>query len=94
MHARDICFMPENQVLNIYQGISTNRKIAWAAACQAPREEHTGHRKRQIQAEQMYPLFAKCIDEIKQQFHVQVKPIESDDEKKRRCFRTFQQNHQ
>jgi predicted nuclease with TOPRIM domain len=80
----DICFMPENQVFNRYQGIvcliSTNRKIAWATAYRAPRDGMTGHRKRRIRAEQMYPLLAQCIDEMERRFHIEVKQIESDDE--------------
>ena len=80
----DICFMPENQVFNGYQGIvcliSTNRKIAWATAYRAPRDGMTGHRKRQIRAEQMYPLLVQCIDEMEHRFHIEVKQIESDDE--------------
>ena len=93
----DICFMPENQVFNGYQGIvcliSTNRKIAWATAYRAPRDGMTGHRKRQIRAEQMYPLLAQCIHEIERRFHIEVKQIESDDENmfKGACRQQLQQ---
>ena len=49
-----ICFMPENQVFNRYQGIvcliSTNRKIAWTVAYQAPRYYH----RPQIRTQQKY----------------------------------------
>ena len=93
----DICFIPENQVFNRYQGIvcliSTNRKIAWAVGFKAPRDANTGVRRRQIRAEQMYPLLARCIDEIERRFHVQVQQIESDDESmfKGNCRRALQQ---
>ena len=67
-----------------YQGIVclifTYRKIAWATAYHALKDGMKGHRKRQIQAEQMYPLLAQCIHEMECHFHIEVKQIESDDE--------------
>jgi hypothetical protein len=43
----DICFMPENQVFQRWQGvvclISTKRKIAWAVGNQALKDSNTGN---------------------------------------------------
>lgn len=93
----DICFMPEDQVFNGYQGIvcliSINRKVAWCVPYKANRDAHTGTRRRQIPATKMYVLLARCIDEIQRRFKLPVKHIESDDESmfKGECSTALQQ---